>query len=157
MMLGYPRPIIVPHKLTYPSPDKIPQTFLREIAGAGVMLIWKVRQVAAPSGNFMNPQPSKTADDRLASLLRESRPAPTLPPRFQEAVWRRIERPEQSPPAASWVETVASLLLRPRFALATASALLVMGVLLGSLNGSASARHTAQQRYVATVVMPVAP
>lgn len=96
-------------------------------------------------------------DERLASLLRESRPAPALPPRFQENVWRRIEHPEQARPAATWIETIASLLLRPRFAVATACALLLMGVLLGSLNGAAYARQTAQQRYVAAVVMPVAP
>jgi hypothetical protein len=125
MMLGYPGPIVVPHKLTYPAAGRIPQTFLRDIAGTGVLLVWKVRQAAAPSGHFMNPHQAKTAD-------------------------------EQDRPTVSWVETVASLLLRPRFALATAGTLLVLGVLLGSLNGAASARQTAQQRYVATVVMPVA-
>jgi len=102
----------------------------------------------------MNPQQTNPADDRLAALLRESRPAPDLPPRFQASVWRRIEHPELNQPAVTWIETVASLLLRPRFAVATAGTLLLLGLLLGSLNGGAAARQTAQQRYVATVVMP---
>jgi hypothetical protein len=104
----------------------------------------------------MHPPQTNPTDNHLASLLRESRPAPALPPRFQENVWHRIEHPELSQPAVTWIETLAGLLLRPRFAVATACALLLMGVLLGSLNGVASARQTAQQRYVATVVMPVA-
>lgn len=109
----------------------------------------QVKNVNAPNQNPSN--------GRLASLLRESRPAPALPPRFQEGVWRRIEHPEQARPTVSWVETIASLLLKPRFAFATATALIVVGVLLGSLQGAAQVRHTAQQRYVAAVVMPVAP
>lgn len=102
----------------------------------------------------MNTSNLNPDDGRLNSLLRESRPAPTLPPRFQENVWRRIEHPELNRPAVTWIETVASLLLRPRFAVATAGTLLLLGLLLGSLNGGAAARQTAQQRYVATVVMP---
>lgn len=102
----------------------------------------------------MNTPNQDLADGKLSSLLRKSRPVPALPPRFQESVWRRIESPELSRPAVTWIETVASLLLRPRFAVATAGTLLLLGVLLGSLNGVASARQTAQQRYVATVVMP---
>ena len=44
---------------------------------------------AAP--NPMNKENSNPDDARLGALLRRSRPSPSLPPRFQESVWRRIE------------------------------------------------------------------
>ena len=94
------------------------------------------------------------ADGRLSSLLRESRPAPGLPPRFQENVWRRIEQPEtQRAPVASpgWIDALAVWLLKPRLALASVAALVLAGVLLGSVEGTTQARQHAQERYLAAV------
>jgi hypothetical protein len=91
------------------------------------------------------------ADEKLGALLRESRVFPALPPRFQGNVWRRIEdagAPEKSP---SWLDALAVLILRPRFAFATTAALLVAGVFLGVHEGSQTARHAAQVRYLETV------
>jgi hypothetical protein len=105
----------------------------------------------------MTPHKQDDHNDRLIAVLRAARPAPALPPRFQAGVWRRIEHPEQDNAALNWVEILAGYLLKPRLAFATATALIVMGLLLGSLNGAAQARQSAQQRYVAAVVMPVAP
>ena len=105
----------------------------------------------------MNTPNLNPEDGRLNSLLRESRPAPGLPPRFQENVWRRIEQKHADTTAPSWVESLAALILKPRFALATVCALMLVGVTLGSLNGTAHARHDAQERYLAAVAMPVAP
>jgi hypothetical protein len=98
-----------------------------------------------------NPDPG---EGRLTALLRANRPAPALPPRFQENVWRRIEQGPRSLPVVSWLEWLASLVLRPRFALATACALVLLGAVLGSFNGAAHARHNAQARYLAAVAMP---
>ena len=93
-------------------------------------------------------------DAQLSALLRESRTAPALPPRFQENVWRRIEAGDPSAravPGGSWLETLTALLLRPRFALAAAVALVFAGALLGVREGGQTARHEAQARYLASV------
>jgi hypothetical protein len=98
-----------------------------------------------------NPEPDQA---RLGSLLREARPAPPLPPRFQETVWRRIETGEgRAEPLSplSWVDQLVERLLRPRFALASIAALLVLSGLAGVLSGAATARQTAQTRYFSAV------
>lgn len=94
----------------------------------------------------LNPE-----DAKLGGLLRESRQAPALPPRFRENVWRRIEDAEVPVKAESWLDALASLVLRPRLACAIAAVLLFTGVLLGAHEGSQLARHEAQTRYVASV------
>jgi hypothetical protein len=97
----------------------------------------------------MNPD-----DAKLQTLLRASRPSPSLPPRFQEAVWRRIEEaeaPAKSDGDVTWLDALAALVLRPRFTFATVSALVLAGVLLGAYNGTQVARQDAQARYLAAV------
>jgi hypothetical protein len=94
----------------------------------------------------MNPE-----DIKLQELLRESRPAPSLPPRFQENVWRRIEDAEAPMKSESWIEALASLILRPRLAFAAIALLAVAGILLGALEGAQTAKRDAQARYVAYV------
>jgi len=93
----------------------------------------------------------------LSSLLREARPVPGLPPRFQEQVWRRIEHQTDGTAAPTWIDWLAALVLKPRFAVATVCTLMLAGGLLGSINGTAHARHDAQERYVAAVAMTMAP
>jgi hypothetical protein len=98
-----------------------------------------------------NPDPD---DARLGVLLRASRSAPVLPPRFLEGVWRRIEdaqAPVGSAGGIAWLDALAALVLRPRFALAAASVLIIAGALLGVREGSQLARQDAQARYLATV------
>jgi hypothetical protein len=90
-------------------------------------------------------------DAKLSALLRESRLSPPLPPRFQENVWRRIEDAAAPARAESWLEDLAALILRPKFAFAGAAILLVAGVLLGTQAGSETVRHDAQARYLASV------
>ena len=93
----------------------------------------------------------KTDDPKLSALLRESRVMPALPPRFQQNVWRRIEDAEAPAKPASWLDSLAALILRPRFALATAAVLLLAGVFAGTLEGRQAARHDAQMHYLASV------
>ncbi len=90
-------------------------------------------------------------DAKLSALLRESRWSPSLPPRFQQNVWRRIEDAEAPVAAASWLDALAALILRPKFAFATAAVLLFAGGLLGTQRGSETVRHEAQVRYLASV------
>jgi hypothetical protein len=117
----------------------------------------RIEAINRPATVNMNTSNQSPSDGRLGSLLREARPVPDLPPRFQENVWRRIERPEATATTPSRIDVFAAWVLKPRFALAAAIALVLAGVLLGSLEGAAQARQTAQERYLSTVAMSVAP
>jgi len=102
----------------------------------------------------MNKENINPDDARLSTLLCASRMAPTLPPRFQEGVWRRIEEaaaPVKATGGIAWLDALAALVLRPRFALATATVLIVAGALLGVREGSQMAKQDAQARYLAVV------
>ena len=102
----------------------------------------------------MNKENLNPSNDQLGALLRASRPSPSLPPRFQEGVWRRIEEAEAPTKSASdvtWLDVLAALVLRPRFAYATVAVLVLAGVLLGTYNGAQVARQDAQARYLAVV------
>ncbi len=102
----------------------------------------------------MNKENNNPEDMKLSALLRESRSAPALPPRFQEGVWRRIEEaaaPGQSAGGIAWLDALAALVLRPRLALATAAVLMVAGALLGVRDGGQMAKQDAQARYLAAV------
>ncbi len=90
-------------------------------------------------------------DNKFQELLRESRPSPALPPRFQQNVWRRIEDAEAAARPESWLDALAALVLRPRFALAAAAVLLLTGVFAGMTEGRQFARHDAQMNYLAAV------
>lgn len=92
-----------------------------------------------------------TPGQNLTSLLRAARPAPKLPPRFQQNVWRRIEDAEVAAESESWLAALATLILRPRFAVATAGVLLLTGIFAGMADGRQLARHDAQQNYLASV------
>lgn len=99
----------------------------------------------------MNKEHIHPDDTSLRDLLRSTRPSPTLPLRFQDNVWRRIERSEASVKSGSWLDALAALILRPRFALTTATALVLAGTLLGMYEGNAVANQTAQAKYLAAV------
>ena len=92
-----------------------------------------------------------SANAELGALLREARVSPALPPRFQENVWHRIENAEAPVKPASWLDTLADWILRPRLAIAATAALVLAGVLMGTVEGAQTARHAAQARYVASV------
>lgn len=90
-------------------------------------------------------------DQNLTTLLRDARPAPDLPPRFQQNVWRRIEDAEAPAKSESWLDALAALILRPRFALAAAAVLLLAGASVGTLEGRQFAARDAQMNYLASV------
>ena len=96
---------------------------------------------------------SQAPDDaKLRALLRASRLAPELPPGFQNAVWRRIERAEA--PAADWLDALAAWFLRPGRALATAAAMLVLGLSLGIAQDASRANDLAKARYLDSISPP---
>jgi hypothetical protein len=91
------------------------------------------------------------ADPQFSAILREARVSPGLPPRFQQNVWRRIEDAEATTKPVSWLDVLASLVLRPRFAVAAATLMLLGGVVAGTLEGRQMAQHDAQMNYLASV------
>lgn len=98
----------------------------------------------------MNPNHTPNDDPRLSGLLREARPATEVPPGFQDAVWRRIERRE-SAAAVTWLERLLSRVLRPQWAAASLAAVMLAGVLLGVRQTPPADHAAAQARYVASV------
>jgi hypothetical protein len=101
----------------------------------------------------MKEETSNSNDPKLSALLRESRVPPSLPPHFDESVWRRIENSEAAPVRArqNWIEILARLALRPRFAFAVALVLISAGSIFGVRQGQQAARHDMQTRYVYSV------
>ena len=76
-------------------------------------------------------------DDALRKVLKEWRTDAALPPGFQEAVWRRIERAEPAPaPTAPsvWIviaHWIGTALPRPALATAYLAVVLAIGVTAG--------------------------
>lgn len=93
-------------------------------------------------------------NEPLRTLLREARPAPHLPPRFQESVWRRLEKedaPITRPTSLGWPQRWTERLLLPRFALASLALLLVAGGLTGFVSSADLVKQQAQERYLSAV------
>ncbi|MGA9449888.1 MAG: hypothetical protein WBW41_00940 [Verrucomicrobiia bacterium] len=99
----------------------------------------------------MNKENQNPADAPLGALLRASRSSPSLPPRFQESVWRRIEDTAAPMKPESWLDALAMLVLRPRFAFAAVAVLVLGGAFLGGYNGTQGTRQDAQAQYLAAV------
>lgn len=75
-------------------------------------------------------------DAGLNALLRECKVVATLPPRFQEGVWRRIARQEEQPSVFFTVRTqfvrwINTMLPRPALAVSYVAILLVVGASVG--------------------------
>lgn len=90
-------------------------------------------------------------DAKLSALLRQSRSSPSLPPRFQESIWRRIEDSEAVVRPDNWLDALAALVLRPRIALVAAAVLVMAGTLFGALQGDRTAHRDAQTQYMSAV------
>ncbi len=88
----------------------------------------------------MKPCQTPEDDEHLDRLLGQWTVDAGLPPRFQEQVWKRIERAEAQPaptpwaPLSRWLEGV---LPRPKFAFSYVAILVAVGVLAGSLAAQA--------------------
>src|SRR5436190_430404 len=98
----------------------------------------------------------KANQTQLERALQEWRVTTPLPPRFQEQVWKRIERADV--PGVSLADVVRAwftmAFARPAFAVACASVLLVTGLALGFVQAShkaASWDHQLEARYVQSI------
>ena len=100
----------------------------------------------------MNNENFNPGNARLGALLRAVAPvavAAAAVPGRRLAAHRRRRSARRNP--ESWLDALAALVLRPRFAFATVSALVLAGVLLGTYNGTQVAQQEAQARYLAVV------
>lgn len=84
----------------------------------------------------MKAEQLTNVDARLRTLLKECEVAATLPPRFQEQVWRRIARREQQPSVwfslrTSLAQWINAELPRPALAISYVAILLVAGAGVG--------------------------
>lgn len=98
----------------------------------------------------------KTNQTTLEKTLREWRVTTPLPPRFQEQVWKRIERLDA--PNISVLDALRAWFAitfgRPAFAVAYVSLLLVAGLAFGFVQANEKAAHLDRQleaRYVQSI------
>ena len=97
---------------------------------------------------------SELPDDGLGKVLREWRVQAELPPRFQESVWKRIERGESPAPAPFWsviAQWFATVLPRPAVALAYVAVVVALGATAGwaqARQESAQVRDQLGERYI---------
>lgn len=93
-------------------------------------------------------------DEKLSALLRAARPERALPPGFNEAVWRRLERNSGTGFGAGMVDFLdflAAMFLRPRLAAAGGVAMVLVGIAVGVVQGERLASDLARQQYLAAV------
>lgn len=103
----------------------------------------------------MKAQHSNQNDEALSRILREWKVKPQLPPRFQDAVWHRIERSETVGPAwrILW-DRLSAAITRPTLATSYLAVLLLTGLLAGYWQAKvANAQAEAQlsTRYVQVI------
>jgi hypothetical protein len=111
----------------------------------------------------MNTKKPANNDEALRKLLKEWRMETTLPSRFQERVWERIEREEMPvQPSlrlviAHWISAV---LPRPALAASYVAVLTVVGVTAGWVQAHEATTHVRDelsQRYVRVLDPYLAP
>ena len=82
----------------------------------------------------MKPDNPTRRDEALRQALGQWKVDASLPPRFQEQVWRRIERSELQAPVPAWMLLIRRLiaaLARPSLAVSYVTVLLLTGLLAG--------------------------
>jgi hypothetical protein len=102
----------------------------------------------------MKPKDSNGLGDSLRQALREWKVDASLPPRFQEGVWRKIERSQARPEVPDWLALFryfSALLRRPALAFAYVTTLLLVGLLAGYWQSQVANAHTEEMlsaRYI---------
>ncbi len=102
----------------------------------------------------MNRKETDNRDEALGKLLQEWRFDNSLPPRFQEGVWRRIAQVTSPARASLWsaISTwIATMLSRPALASAYVALLIAIGVTAGWTEGrqeNARVKSSLGEQYV---------
>lgn len=106
---------------------------------------------------YMKSNQNPKNDEALSKLLREWRPEMSLPPRFQEQVWRRIERAEATVKLTFWqalARQVEAAFRRPALAVSYVTMLLFVGLTAGywqAQDKAAQAQASWRTAYVQSV------
>src|SRR5579871_5330826 len=101
-----------------------------------------------------SPTPDR---DPLENILHQWSVPASLPPRFQEQVWQRIERAQTPAAATLWrrlVRVIEDMLPRPSFAVAYLAVILAVGGAAGTLAAQARTSRLEAQlgaRYVHSI------
>jgi hypothetical protein len=105
----------------------------------------------------MKQEDPMQSDGALRQVLREWKVESSLPPRFQEQVWRRIEQTESQVQMPAWVllwQRLNAALARPSLAVSYVTVLLLAGLLAGYWQARATRAQADEQmsaRYVQLV------
>jgi hypothetical protein len=101
----------------------------------------------------MKPRDPLSEDQHLQKLLRGAHPSPSLPPRFQEGVWERVERGARTETLRqSWgIDAWVRSWFRPAYLAAGLALAVLGGTWLGFRHGEARSRLAEQARYIASV------
>jgi len=105
----------------------------------------------------MSEIPKNQSNDLLKAELREWRVEETLPHRFHEQVWNRIERNQPEASVALWpmiLDWFKCSVARPAFAVAYASVLLMSGLGAGFLHAqheNAKLDSMIEARYIQSI------
>jgi hypothetical protein len=105
----------------------------------------------------MKPDNPMQSDEALRQVLHTWKVDASLPPRFQEQVWRRIQRSELQAPAPTWmllIRRFTAALARPSLAVSYVTVLLLAGLLAGYWQVRVTRAHmdeTLGARYVQMV------
>ena len=95
--------------------------------------------------------------EALSKLLKEWRTEAPLPPRFQEGVWRQIERSQTLPASSTWnvfTHWIGTMLPRPALAASYLAILIVGGATVGWTHAnqeSTKVKGELHERYLQTV------
>jgi hypothetical protein len=82
----------------------------------------------------MKPENPMQSDEDLRQVLHQWKVDAPLPPRFQEQVWRRIERSEPQVQVPAWMllwQRLSAALAQPSLAVSYVTLLLLTGLLAG--------------------------
>ena len=107
----------------------------------------------------MKPKKKGRNDESLSALLQDWKITSELPPRFQENVWRGIERAERQPLPAIPILSVLNgwferLLSRPTLAFAYVTIMLVVGGIVGLSHAQVESNRLSAElsiRYVQSI------
>jgi hypothetical protein len=107
----------------------------------------------------MKPEHPMQSDEVLRQTLQQWKVDTSLPPRFQEQVWRRIDLSEAHVELPAWLQLwnrLSAALTRPSLAASYVTLLLLSGVLAGYLQAHIS-RTQASGDMAARYVQMVSP
>lgn len=98
--------------------------------------------------NKMKTKHNDENNDHLHAILREWKVDSAMPPRFQEAVWRRIDQAEKPAEISLWLALklwVEATFSRPALAVVYVTFLLLIGLTTGYIHAAGKSAHAVSE------------